>query len=69
MKGAREYLIEECFEKDDNLKHFIGQEGILIDEENIVIIMERFADYYHAEKMKHFMNENIYKKSIQEKMT
>ena len=55
MKTAKEYLHDECFDKD--LKHSIGQEGILIDEENIIIIMERFADYYHTEKIKERLND------------
>ena len=40
---ALDFLHTECFKGD--LKHFIGQEGILIDEENIVIIMEKYAEY------------------------
>ena len=47
---ALDFLHTECFKGD--LKHFIGQEGILIDEENIVIIMEKYAEHNHSKMMK-----------------
>lgn len=48
--SAKEWIEKRCFEEE--LKHSISLEGILIESDRIDDEMQKYAEYYHTEKIR-----------------